>query len=346
MGIFQLVQAHGVAPVVAGVLCVKAVKYKLVCWRSAHVNGKVCAQIEDKLEDLDDENEDSQHRARDHQTVRSEPIKIKLVDGSTSCASCECPLWLRRDAVEQVVQLDECGCVVHLGCLHEAAKSQHGIGLHSGPLMPASLLELDACMDQVWAVVWRFVGLSSVRVVTISCPRCRARSSSWRTTTTATVTEMPRRLASPVASPLCGEGVAAVAATLRRGDALCINDLRDALIALGGGAKASDLQRWWDAAKSEAGLRTALKQRGGQQASVELSELMEKSALAGGDDEDGEDDEDAAVQELQRTSKSPGPFQAAGARGVKISVQAVGVDTFPPGGKKAIAQHTNFLWCD
>merc|ERR1712039_682331 len=79
----------------------------------------------------------------------------------------------------------------------------------------------------------------------------------------------------------CGTGLAVVVAALQRGDALCASDLRAVLQRLG------ELQPWSEAAKSDNSLRTTLKQLGGQQATIELRQLLED--VAADDEQDKED---------------------------------------------------------
>merc|ERR1712217_360239 len=115
MGIYHLVQVHGVAPVIAGVVAIKCIKYKFVCWRSNNVNQKVHDLVEEKLEnDLLDEDEDCQkeqsHRCSEWKVSRGglvpvEASKPLAIDGDSVCACCECPMWLRRDDVEGAVRL-------------------------------------------------------------------------------------------------------------------------------------------------------------------------------------------------------------------------------------------------
>merc|ERR1712151_874382 len=122
-----------------------------------------------------------------------------------------------------------------------------------------------------WSVVWRFVGLSSVNVDAILCPRCHLRNKSWRIRAPATL-ERCEKIPSSISMRSCNTGLSVVVAALQRGDALCASDLRAVLQRLG------ELKPWSEAAKSDNSLRSTLKQLGGQQATIELRQLLEDVA--------------------------------------------------------------------
>eukprot|EP00931_Biecheleriopsis_adriatica_P076921 TRINITY_DN50581_c0_g1_i1.p1 TRINITY_DN50581_c0_g1~~TRINITY_DN50581_c0_g1_i1.p1 ORF type:complete len:387 (-),score=91.75 TRINITY_DN50581_c0_g1_i1:12-1172(-) len=321
MGFVLLFQQYGVARTLVGLAALKCVKLTLVCWRSTSLNSQVRRLCQERLADTEEQGKDRKGDNSDEELDVQEECPVPEAAaakqrhsaglcsaGDGLCAVCNCPLWLRRSTEEQNIQLDACGCVMHLDCLLDAARQQHGISmLHR---LPRSFDELDETFSQVFNVVSRFVGISAISVDSLCCPGCNLPNSSWRLVDSrcapvleaATPSKFPlySSLLSPFQCEASPQTALATVAALRQGDALCISALRDTillasrtiardrapqkLLSLGWAPVdsvalhndvAQHLLPWSKAAGSEDGLRQQL-QHAGPGVSRDLSKLLER----------------------------------------------------------------------
>mmetsp|Transcript_20527 Transcript_20527/g.36902 ORF Transcript_20527/g.36902 Transcript_20527/m.36902 type:complete len:273 (-) Transcript_20527:62-880(-) len=169
------------------------------------------------------------------------------------CPECKAPLWLRWSPTDGLVQLERCGCVVHSSCLSKIVKRQHGIVLPS-----------ISDPYQFLVVLRRIFGVDAIAVDSIECPACGTKSDSWK--------RVPE-----VRNVLTAAAPTAVATALRRGDALCLETLKEALIAAlarEGEDKKSALIRWGNAAAEGDKPLCNLLQEEGADVSSELAMLM------------------------------------------------------------------------
>jgi len=262
----------------------KYAKYKLVCWRSHCVNEEVRTLTTKRLDG------GSKHADREGKSVEAKAQKTPG-ESPSACVACSCPLWLRRDEDDCMVQLSGCGCVLHASCLMDAALQQHGMTIPSisDPFHVVTLLR-------------RFFGVDAIEVDSVRCPGCGVTSESWRK-----VPEDAKKVA----------GVAsrrATARALRRGDALRLDGLRSALQALPERRSPSDLDRWRAAAKSEKSFCALLREEGTDSSQRQLAELLlaaaRKDGEAAGDAPEASsaesDDGTASTASLESSAKPCG----------------------------------------
>lgn len=205
MGLIVLIHDHGLVPVILGVVAIKLVKYKLVCWRASSVNKKVTDLCTERLNEEVEDNE------------RDEP---QLNGGcKQACVWCKAPLCILQDADEDIVLLGECKCGIHLKCLVDAATRQHGVALPRIPQVKLTLEGVDELLqsvDKVYDALLRFFGVAPVVVDCFECPCCGVRNKSWQA------------VGPEVLPPDATTHDMAIA--LARGDPLVAPDLRRALL--------------------------------------------------------------------------------------------------------------------
>mmetsp|Transcript_38559 Transcript_38559/g.120442 ORF Transcript_38559/g.120442 Transcript_38559/m.120442 type:complete len:324 (-) Transcript_38559:146-1117(-) len=240
--LLTLAHQHGPAAVFSVFLVYKYAKYRFVCWRSGCVNEEVRTLTEQRL------NTQGQHLDQNDELVEELVVKKPMGQGPSVCAACSCPLWLRRDADECVVQLKGCGCVLHSTCLMKAALEQHGMTLPS-----------ISDLAHVVVLLRRFFGVDSVAVESVRCPGCEASSTLW-----CRIPEDGGRVISVASRKK-------IAKALRRGDALRLDGLRAALQAAP--APVAGFDRWLSAAKSDSSLCALLKEEG-PDASRQLADIL------------------------------------------------------------------------
>lgn len=322
MGIIYLVHQHGLVKVLAGLLMVKAVKLRLVVWRSTRVNEQVRHLLEEKLQ-TDAEVE--------------EEVVNSCSDGT--CAFCKCPLWLRRTADERVVQLGVCGCMFHLDCLLEAATHAHGIGASPCSRFPRSLNEFDETFDQVFAMVARFIGLKSVTMESLGCPECHTANKVWRLADSPPIKVLRPEAIVATAGALETPAPPSVLAALRSGSVLCVKDLREALLAVDGNEEDDGLKEWQEAAASDSALRKQLQQVG-KRASAVLMELLAPATIAVSGDV-----AESAAWAMRRRIQVARCSVSRGAEPVCEKAALPSNGGGDPGGcGSKLLQHATFLW--
>lgn len=188
---YKWASSHGPAAVAAVFATYKFLQYRIFCWRRDTVNGKVNALTNDILAERCDE---------------VDAISVPSCSDAAVCCVCSCPLWVRHDEDDHCVQLAECGCMLHSACLTELATKQHGIRLPE-----------KVGVKEGFHLLKRF--FSFVKVDLLCCPRCELSSASWW------------KLEDSRAVVMKAADGAAVAASLRRGESVCLGVLQQALLA-------------------------------------------------------------------------------------------------------------------
>eukprot|EP00930_Biecheleria_cincta_P102153 TRINITY_DN93834_c0_g1_i1.p1 TRINITY_DN93834_c0_g1~~TRINITY_DN93834_c0_g1_i1.p1 ORF type:complete len:287 (+),score=44.19 TRINITY_DN93834_c0_g1_i1:96-956(+) len=213
-----LAHPRGSALAFGGLLLFKFAKLTIVCWRRQVINREV-RRLTDGRAQIFQKDEDGDTCSS---LVYKPRHKESTGAASSFCCECKAPGWLRREETEALVQLHECGCVMHSCCLLEVAERQHG-------------LTLPSISDPAHAFVLlrRLFGIDAIIVDQISCPACGITSSSWATIA-ETRTVLPLTASRPD-----------VLASLRRGEALCLGALRSMLLE----ARETHLGCWRNAAQ-------------------------------------------------------------------------------------------------
>jgi len=248
LGILSLAHQHGPVAVAGVFVVIKVAKYRLVCWRRDYVNEEVRELASSKLLDVKQASEFCCNQEDRTQT-------------DEACVACGCPLWLRDDADEYKVQFITCGCTVHSSCLLDTATQQRGV---TAP----PITDPGRCL----VLLRRFFGVDPPEVESLKCPSCGTLNSEWA--------RLPEERAVISTTPSAAAGSAARA--LRRGDALCLSLLRQAILGAAGNHSSEvclspKFARWQRAARSESSLRALVKQEG-PNAPEQLVELLRQAA--------------------------------------------------------------------